>query len=129
MLEKKLEQALTTILSEHTALTVLLGRQGNFDRIATGVLREVKDKYKGLTWYIVLENLPYKENNTEETILPEGIETVFPRFAIKWRNRWMVDNSDIVIVYMTRSTGGTAQLAKYARSQGKRMVNLAEELP
>ncbi len=124
---EKLEQALSSLLSEHTTLTVLLGRQGNFDRTAAKILRKIKNKYSSLTWYIVLEKIPHKEIIAEDTILPEGIETVFPRFAIKWRNRWMVDNSDLVITYMTRSAGGTAQLAKYALSQGKRVINLAEK--
>ena len=30
----------------------------------------------------------------ENTLLPEGIENVPPRFAISWRNKWMLERSD-----------------------------------
>ena len=33
-----------------------------------------------------------------ETMLPKGIEVVHPRYAISWRNKWMVNESDIVVI-------------------------------
>ena len=59
-------------------------------------------------------------------MLPEGIESVPPRFAISWRNRWMLRQSDHVVTFITRSFGGAAQFADAAKQQGKTVINLAE---
>lgn len=42
------------------------------------------------------------------------------------RNRYMVDNSDIVLTWFNGKPGGTASTLRYAASQGKKIVNLCE---
>ena len=66
----------------------------------------------------------YPEDDSD-TMLPEGIETVPRRFAISWRNRWMLRQSDCVVTYVTHSWGGAAQFAEMAERQKKTVVNLA----
>ena len=61
----------------------------------------------------------------KNTLLPEGIEAVHPRFAISWRNKWMIKQSDYVVTYITHSWGGAAQFAKLAEKQKKTVINLA----
>ena len=57
-------------------------------------------------------------------MLPEGIEEVHPRFAISWRNKWMLRQSDYVVTYVTHSWGGAAQFAEMAARQGKKVIHL-----
>jgi len=57
-------------------------------------------------------------------MLPEGIETVHPRFAISWRNKWMIKQSDYVVTYITHSWGGAAQFAGKAEQQKKKVIHL-----
>lgn len=40
------------------------------------------------------------------------------------RNKWMVEQSDIVISYIERSGGGAAKVVEYAERKGKRVINL-----
>ena len=61
-----------------------------------------------------------------DTILPEGIENVPPRYAISWRNSWMLRRSDFVVTYITHSYGGAAQFAAKAVRQKKVVINLAD---
>ena len=49
-----------------------------------------------------------------ETMLPEGIENVHPRYAISWRNKWMVNEADVVIAYVTHTWGGAARYMEMA---------------
>ncbi len=42
------------------------------------------------------------------------------------RNRYMVDNSDIVITWYDGKPGGTASTLRYASGMGKKIINLAE---
>ena len=59
-------------------------------------------------------------------MLPEGIESAHPRYAISWRNNWMLRQSDYVVTYITHAYGGAAQYAKKARIQGKYVINLID---
>ena len=59
-----------------------------------------------------------------DTMLPGGIEEVPPRFAIVWRNKWMLRQSDYVVTYVTHFWGGAAQFAEMAVRQGKNVIYL-----
>ena len=61
-----------------------------------------------------------------ETLYPEGLECVHPRYAISWRNKWMIRESNVVVTYITHSWGGAAQFAEIAKKKGKRIINVAE---
>ena len=89
------------------------------------VLRELAAEYPHIRYAVVLERLPGKQDGSD-TILPENIETVPPRFAIVWRNRWMLLQSDYVVTYITHSWGGAAPFADLAKRQKKTVLNLAE---
>ena len=107
----------------------IVGNQGAFDSMVLRALRELKQKYSHIRYYVVLAYIPGKAQpyvgyNPNETILPQGIETVPIRFAISWRNKWMVRESDIVIGYVTHSWGGAAQFLEYAHKKGKEVINL-----
>ena len=78
---------------------------------------------------MVLAYLPTKKSEYEDytnTILPEGIETAPKRFAISYRNKWMVEQADIVITYVTHGFGGAAQFKALAERQGKTVIELSD---
>ena len=96
-----------------------VGNQGRFDVLVRSVLREL-----GVNYAVVLAYLPTEE--AEDTMLPEGIEGVHPRYAISWRNRWMVQQAQFVICYVRHTWGGAYSCMEYARRQGRTIINLAE---
>lgn len=105
----------------------LVGNQGNFDRMALGILREMRICYPEMHHHVVLAYLP--QNNTGEyelgeTLFPEGLESVHPRYAIVHRNRWLVETSDIVVAYVTHDWGGAAKAVSMAERKGKKIVRL-----
>lgn len=108
----------------------LVGNQGNFDRIAFRVLTQaVIPKYFWVEYRVILAYMPSVRPpdpiyHPEETLYPEGLESVPPRFAISHRNRWMVDQSDIVLAYCRYSTGGTSSIVDYAKKKGKQVMYL-----
>ena len=83
-----------------------------------------------ISYTVVLERLPGPMDKAvwdfSDTIFPEGLEAVPPRFAISRRNEWMLKQSDFVVTYITHNWGGAAQYAEKAHRQGKRVLNLAE---
>lgn len=95
------------------------------------VLRELQQELPQLQYAVVLAYPPGMVNALEDysdTMLPEGIETVHPRYAISRRNDWMLQRSDYVITYITHSWGGAAQYAKKAPRLKKTVIPLCDAL-
>jgi uncharacterized phage-like protein YoqJ len=105
----------------------LLGGYGGFDRMAAGVVWELKIKYPQIQSVLVLSylNRTIPQNQYDETTYPP-FETVPKRYAIIKRNQWMVDQSDVVIAYVTHSWGGAAKTLDYAKRRQKTILNYGE---
>ena len=104
-----------------------VGCQGNFDAMARELLREL-ERSRGIRYEVVLAALPKQTDTTIDqyhTLLPEGIENAPPRFAIDFRNRWMVDRSDIVVTYVRRPFGGAAKFKELAEKKKKAVIELS----
>lgn len=103
-----------------------VGNQGNFDIMAHELLSELKASYR-ISFDIVLAYMPkngFIPYDMIHTIFPEGMETVPPRFAIEYRNKWMIAHSDIVVTYVTHSFGGAAKFKEFASKKGKIIIEL-----
>lgn len=128
-LEPRLEQEVIRLIEENENITFLVGTHGHFDGMARSVLKRLAPRYPMMNYRIVLAYLTVKreENRFEglPTMLPEGIENVPKKFAISYRNDFMVRKCDSVICYITHDWGGAAQFVDKARKKGKNIINLA----
>ena len=125
----KLRDVLIDLIINHDVDTLYVGNQGRFDAIVLSVLRELKKEYPQINYAVVLAYVPGKRTEYDDysdTMLPEGIESVHPRYAISWRNNWMLRQSDYVVTYITHSWGGAAHFTESARKQNKHIINIAE---
>lgn len=111
------------------ATQFFVGTHGNFDAIALSCLRCLKQEYPEIRYAVVLAYLPdnSEDYRPDETIFPDGIETVPKRYAIDYRNRWMIDRADTVVAYVARSYGGAAKYVAKASHRGKTVINLADD--
>lgn len=128
---EKLEEAVEMLIVENGVTCFLVGNQGQFDSMALKALRCMKAKYPHINYNVVLAYLPvekgeYTPYEYGETMLPEGIESIHPRYAISWRNKWMVNESDMVICHITHSWGGAAKYVDMTKKKGKRVINLRD---
>ena len=129
-IKPKLREALIDLIENRTVDLFYVGQQGAFDSIVHSVLKELVCVYPGIRYAVVLERMPQKRYEFDagafyDTLLPEGIENIPPRFTISWRNQWMLQRSDYVVTYITHAWGGAAQFAEKANRQGKTVINLA----
>ena len=129
-IKPKLREVLIDLIENQSVDMFYVGKNGAFDRLVRAVLRELTQKYAHIHYAVVLERMPGKRDEDApedylDTMLPEGIENVPPRFAISWRNKWMLTRSDYVVTYITHSWGGAAQFAETAVRQKKTVINLA----
>lgn len=100
--------------------TFYVGNQGRFDAQVRRVISEL-----GVRYAVVLAYLPKASNGElEDTMFPEGLELVHPRFAIDRRNRWMLEHSEYVVTYVRHGWGGAAKFAALAERQGKQIIRL-----
>ena len=128
-IKPQLREVLIDLVMNHNVEIFYVGNQGQFDTIVRGVLRKLEKEYPQINYVVVLAYNPGKQNEYDDysdTMLPEGIESVHPRYAISWRNNWMLRQSDYVVTYITHSWGGAAQYAAKAARQGKSVVNLVD---
>ena len=127
-IEPTLRTTLVDLIKNHGATEFYVGNNGNFDTMVRRQLENLSQTYP-ITYNVVLAYLPTKKSEYDDytnTILPEGIETVPKRFAISYRNKWMVEQADIVVTYVTHSFGGAAQFKELAERQGKTVIELSE---
>ena len=99
-----------------------VGNQGRFDQIALGTLRIVKSLGLDFEYAVVHAYFPdkqpfYVRYDAGETVYPEGLEQVHPKFAISWRNDWMLKQSDYVVAYIKHFWGGAAKYVQKAKRQ------------
>ena len=127
-IEPTLRTTLVDLIKNHGATEFYVGNNGNFDTMVRRQLENLSQTYP-ITYNIVLAYLPTKKSEYDDytnTILPEGIETAPKRFAISYRNKWMIQQSDVVVTYVTHSFGGAAQFKEMAEKQGKTLIELIE---
>ena len=136
--EQKLYELLRIIISRgDREVEFLVGRNGDFDMIATSVIRRLKKEINAKNVFLTLV-LPYEtaelRNNTEAfenfydsiEISEASVDKNF-KYAITARNRDMIDRSDMVVVYVKNQSGGAYQSLRYAEKNDKRIINLYSE--
>ncbi len=127
-IEPTLRSTLINLIKNKNVTVFYVGNNGNFDTIVRRQLENLSHTYP-ITYNVVLAYLPTKKSEYDDytnTILPEGIETAPKRFAISWRNKWMIEQADIVVTYVTHSFGGAWQFKAMAERHRKLVIELSE---
>ena len=132
---RKLEDKLTPIIKElmRTKMYVvfLIGRNGEFDECAASILKRVRKESEEENSEIILvlpytvADIEYYEKYYDDIIIPDRLYSAHPKSAIILRNRWMIESSDLVVVYVEHKTGGAYTAMKYAEKLNKRIINIS----
>lgn len=120
-------QTIERLILQKNVTCFYVGNHGSFDRLAYTALRQTQKLYPHIRIAVVLAYMPSAKNErcSEDSLLPEGIETVPKRYAIDYRNRWMLNRSTYVISYITRGYGGAARYVRAAEKQEKIVIALS----
>ena len=129
---QKIEPTLRSTLIDLIEVDLFyVGNHGDFDAMVRRTLRELSAKYP-IRYNVVLAYMPEKRGKFDtadysDTILPEGIETAPKRFAINYRNKWMIEQSDFVVTYVVHdAVSGAAQFKKLAERKGKTVIEIMQ---
>ena len=109
------------------------GAMGEFDSLFSSAVRKVKKTYPKIKLICVKSyftndlntNGEYYAALYDDIFIPDELAEIHPKAAIKYRNRWMIDHSDIVLIYTKRSYGGAYEARRYAERIGKEMVYIS----
>ena len=122
-------------LSSGEGVCFLVGGYGSFDSFGLSIAKHYKrsDSNTRIVFVTPYLNESYEKNklmlyekDVDEIVYPP-LENIPQKFAIIYRNRYIIDNSDIVIFFVKRSFGGAYQAMNYAKKKKKRFINYAEE--
>ncbi len=122
-----LREVLTDLIERQHVTSFYVGNQGRFDAMVRSLLASIAQTHQ-IEFDVVLAYYPNKPDPLFEafdTLLPEGIETVPRRFAIDYRNKWMLEQSDFVVTYVTHSFGGAAKFKELAEKKNKVVIELS----
>ena len=125
-IEPALRLTLIDLIENKNATVFYVGNNGNFDTMVRRQLEDLSQTYP-ITYSVVLAYLPTEKNkydNLTNTIYPEGLENVPKRFAISYRNKWMIQQADTVVSYVIRTCGGAAQFKELAERLDKTVFEL-----
>ena len=133
-LSDELKSSIETAITEYSITTFYVGDRGNFDRQASGCVLAMKKKYPHIRLVLILPYFTNKlneykeiyESQYDDIIIPSILDGVHPKGAITKRNRWMVDESELIIAYITRDYGGAYNTVKYASRSNKRIINISK---
>ena len=134
---KDLEQRMFKLLEDkigNEAADIYLGEYGNFDSFAYDCCKKYKQTHENISLFFITPYMTpeYQKNHLThqskrfDSIIYPPIEVVPLKFAILYRNRYMVDMSDCVIAYVNHNRGGAYQMYKYAKKKNKKIFNLAD---
>ncbi len=127
----KLDNAVEEAITQGCEL-FYTGAMGDFDSLFSSAVRSAKKVYPHIK---LIGVKPYFTNdiNTDkdyyaalydDIIIPDELAGIHPKAAIKARNRWMIDNSDIVLIYTVRNFGGAYEAKRFAERNGKRIIKI-----
>lgn len=131
------EQKILTFLEEKIGdqpADLYLGGYGDFDSFAYDCCRKYQETHPMVslvfvTPYLDVEyqkkHLDHQRTRYDSMIYPE-IEDKPKRYAILYRNKYMVEKADYVVAYVSRNWGGAYQTYKHAKRRGKLIFNLAK---
>lgn len=134
-IRSELREKIEAVIDEHGVRHFYVGDNGDFDRMCAETIHEIKKSRDNLTLTLVLPSMMQRVNNLgayyaydyDDVLIPDISDRERSKHAITLRNRWMIDHSAFVISHLRNGYGLAWNMTRYALSQEKQIVFVAEE--
>lgn len=128
--EYALRIALCDVIENWGITRFLTGGMGEFDELFAKNVRSLREKYPQIRLCLVCPYLTKKLNEGkgllsllyDAIIIPAELDGTYKKATIPLRNRWMVEQSDVVISAVYRDFGGAYEAVAYAAKHGVPIV-------
>lgn len=135
-IENRLEKIIHDLVMQKEYIEFLIGRDGEFDLLASSVIKRVTANHDyGNTSFVLVLLYPkadYRDNEQfyldyydEVEICCESSKSYF-KAAIQNRNKSMVDRSNLIVCCIQHKSGGAYKTIQYAEKQNCKIINVAE---
>ena len=107
-----------------------IGRNGEFDIVVASCIKRVQKSFgkQNSAMTLVLPypvaDMEYYEKYYDSIFIPEEAERAHFKSAIQKRNEWLVKNSELIIAYVHRDTGGAAKALKIAEMTRVKIIRI-----
>ena len=125
----KVREIITDLVENKGVTVFYTGHMGDFDELCESIVRNLKSCHRNIKIYWVIPYYMKRINANKEQYSILFDEIISPDFgdvhykqAIKMRNQWLVDNSDIIICYV-KQDGGAYKTKKYAEKTNIQIIN------
>lgn len=118
--EEQVTLIVTELIETKEYVEFYVGRNGDFDILVASVIKRVKNELGScnnsfiLVIPYALADTEYYEKYYDEVLYPSELYDIYFKSAITKRNEWLVENSDMLVAYVTHNKGGAAHCLKKA---------------
>lgn len=127
--------AVEDIVRDFENIEFYSGGMGQFDKLCEQAVREIKKRYpeKEICLFLVLPSYQYAPRNDDLQFMRRLYDDIFVcdasdgshyKSMIGKRNRWMVEESDVMIAYVLHESGGAYTSLKIAQKKGLRIIRV-----
>ena len=132
--EEKLHALLEKIVGD-SAADMYLGDYGDFDSLAYNCCKKYKETHPNVSLIFITPYITpgYSRNHLEiqkgkyDAIIYPEIEDKPLKFAISYRNKWMVERADCVICGIMHKWGGAYTSYQHALRKKKAIYNIVDK--
>lgn len=122
-------EAVEKHIVEYGVSEFLVGRYGNFDRLAARAVVEAKTRHPEITLTMLIPYHPAERpaalpEGFDGSFYPPGMENVPRKLAILRANRYMAEHTDYLIAYVWHPASNARDLMEYARKRGISTTNI-----
>ena len=122
-------------ITEYDVTSFMVGRYGNFDKLAARAVIDAKKRHPEVTLTLLLPYHPFDRptptpKGFDGTFYPPDMETVPKRVAIVRANRYMIENSTHLIAYAWHPASNAREILEAAlRRQERGMMQVTNLAP
>lgn len=108
------------------------GAMGRFDEMFSTEVRAIKKNFPNIKLICVMPYMTNKINTQgdylytlyDDILVPTELADVHYKAAITKRNQWIIQRSELVIVYTRRNFGGAYNAKRYAERMKKEIITI-----
>ena len=132
-IEEQLEDIIKNLIDTKEYVEFYVGRNGEFDIMVASVIKRVQRDYGTANNSLILvvpypiANMDDMEKYYDEVIYPSELYNVHYKSAITKRNEWLIDNSEMLVAYVVRESGGAYECFKKAQQKDMSIILIDNE--
>ncbi|MBQ2825007.1 MAG: hypothetical protein IJF19_01920 [Clostridia bacterium] len=125
--EKDVRTVIVQMIEKDRVELFLVGKEGGFNKMVQRLLGELEEIYPHIRYGVVFAYRRKKDKSahSKNVIFPKDLGDVPRKYAVAYRNRWLIQRSDCAVVYVKKKFGELSRVEEVAQVQGLKIINVA----